>query len=242
MTYDAIKLIIHALPVWYTEVRYRGNIWWLTKEIFNEGKSIKIYASELWGEDVISMNRYETPKQNYIKPCEMPKHKVVDFLLGLQIPTMKNIPIDAKNTLICWLWCFRWVQAAFDKQMWVIETEVWYAWGSQIEHPNYENISDYTESIKVIFDPEVTSYKTLVDFIFEYKDLTFKSSKNQYKYAIRHLDNKQKNIVDEKIQQTQVSYTQRPIALQNLEHTHFERAEEYHQKYFEKHNVKGDIC
>jgi methionine-S-sulfoxide reductase len=242
MNNKILKRIIHALPVWYSEVRYREALWWLTKELFNHGKSIKIYASELGGEDHISLNRYETQKQDYCKPCEMTQHKVADFLIWLQIPAITTLPLDPQNTLLCWLWCFRWVQVAFDQQPGVQKTEVWYAWWTHIDHPSYEHIGDYTEAVKITFDPTITSYQALVEFIFSHKDPTFRASKTQYKYAIRYLDEQQQWVIEKKIQEYTLGHTWRPIMLESRKHTHFERAEEYHQNYIAKHKGENTSC
>lgn len=47
---------------------------------FNNGKSFKIYAEELGGNDFISLNYYITKTSEKLKPCEMPEEKVIYFL------------------------------------------------------------------------------------------------------------------------------------------------------------------
>ncbi len=72
------------LPVGYTEVRYMERRYSVIKTEFNSGKSIKIYAEELGGNDFVSLNFYLTSQKEVLKPCEMPKHKVISFLNGFE--------------------------------------------------------------------------------------------------------------------------------------------------------------
>ena len=224
---------------WYSEVEFNNTVYSITKEIFNQWKSIKIYASELWGDDYISFNRYETIRDNYLRPCEISEQKVLQFLNTITPHTPKTMntiqsDILLANTLIIWLGCFRWVQAAVDKLSGIIATEVWYAWGI-LESPNYEKIGDYTEAVKIIYDPSMISLQSLLNFVVTYKDPTFQSTKNQYKYAVWYINNEQKILLQQIIQREQQKH-ERPIRIQALPHTHFERAEEYHQQYFKKNN------
>ena len=70
---------IQKLPIGYSEVNYEGEKYGVTKSEFNQGKSYKIYAEELGGTDFISLNYYRINKGEYLKPCEMPKQKVIHF-------------------------------------------------------------------------------------------------------------------------------------------------------------------
>lgn len=74
--------IISKIPRGYSEVYYHNRKYGLTRTDFNGGKSIKVFAEELGGTDFISFNYYITTKENYLKPCEMPEQKVIDFLLN----------------------------------------------------------------------------------------------------------------------------------------------------------------
>lgn len=71
---------INSLPEGYCEGIYNGKKYGITKTIFNNEKSYKIYAEELGGTDFISLNYYLTSKKELLKPCEMPEAKVIDFL------------------------------------------------------------------------------------------------------------------------------------------------------------------
>ena len=71
---------IKAIPLGYSSVLFRNKKYALTRTDFNKGKSIKVYAEELGGNDFISFNFYLSEKGEKLKPCEMPAQKVIDFL------------------------------------------------------------------------------------------------------------------------------------------------------------------
>ena len=61
---------INKLPIGYSEDTYNRKRYSITKEIFNNGKSFKIYGRELQGNDFVSLNYYITSKWELLKPCE----------------------------------------------------------------------------------------------------------------------------------------------------------------------------
>ncbi|MEX0290927.1 MAG: peptide methionine sulfoxide reductase [Flavobacteriaceae bacterium] len=71
---------IMAIPLGYSELSYQKKKYGVRRSDFNGGQSIKIYAEELGGSDFVSLNYYITSKAESLKPCEMPKQKVIDFL------------------------------------------------------------------------------------------------------------------------------------------------------------------
>ena len=76
---------IAEIPLGYSEAFYNNKKYGITKNKFNKGKSLKIYAEELGGNDFISLNYYKTTTKSLIKPCEMPKQKVVHFLNNFKL-------------------------------------------------------------------------------------------------------------------------------------------------------------
>ena len=71
---------IKLLPIGYSEVFFENVKYGVSRTDYNGGKSIKIYAEELGGINFISLNYYLTTKTEFLKPCEMPKEKVINFL------------------------------------------------------------------------------------------------------------------------------------------------------------------
>jgi peptide-methionine (S)-S-oxide reductase len=56
---------INNIPEGYSEGIYNNKKYSITKEIFNNGKSFKIFGKELQENDFISLNYYITTKKNY---------------------------------------------------------------------------------------------------------------------------------------------------------------------------------
>ncbi len=71
----------------YSEGIYNDTKYGITKTTFNSGKSIKLYAEELGGNDFVSLNYYITKTKELLKPCEMPEQKVIDFLKNVTLLT-----------------------------------------------------------------------------------------------------------------------------------------------------------
>jgi hypothetical protein len=76
---------IKLIPKGYSEVLYKQKKYGLTKTDYNNGKSIKVFAEELGGNDFISMNYYITSTSESLKPCEMPKQKVIHFMKNIEL-------------------------------------------------------------------------------------------------------------------------------------------------------------
>jgi hypothetical protein len=76
---------LHALPVGTFNGRSAGRRYVVTKSAFSGGRAVKLVAEELGGADYISLNWYDLATGGVLKPCEMPKEKVVTFVLGLSV-------------------------------------------------------------------------------------------------------------------------------------------------------------
>ena len=65
---------------------YEGRRYRITKTLMATGRSQKLEAEELGGNDYISFNLYRLADGSaLLKPCEMPEEKVVAFVLGVVI-------------------------------------------------------------------------------------------------------------------------------------------------------------
>ncbi len=80
-----INDLIAKIPLGYSEGRYQKQKYGISKQVFNEGKSFKIYAEALGAKDFISLNFYLTEDKELLKPCEMPAEKVIAFLRAVVI-------------------------------------------------------------------------------------------------------------------------------------------------------------
>lgn len=84
MTHPWLENLLN-LPGGYVKVVYHGKLYGLRHEKLLAGKIHKVFAEELGGRDVISLNLYRTSSGPQLKPCEMPIHKVIAFLEGMKM-------------------------------------------------------------------------------------------------------------------------------------------------------------
>ncbi|MFS4455834.1 peptide methionine sulfoxide reductase [Maribacter sp. 2304DJ31-5] len=81
---------IKQFPVGYSMAVYNDKKYGVTRTDFNHGKSFKLFAKELGGNDFISLNYYMTQSGDRLKPCEMPEQKVIHFLKYVEITSNKK--------------------------------------------------------------------------------------------------------------------------------------------------------
>ncbi|RDK85240.1 hypothetical protein C8D94_10358 [Marinirhabdus gelatinilytica] len=67
------------MPEGFSRVLYLKSTYGVTREDFNNGRSIKLYAEDLSGTNFISCNNY-IGLNDSLKPCEMSVEKVRHFL------------------------------------------------------------------------------------------------------------------------------------------------------------------
>ena len=145
--------------------------------------------------------------------------------------------------------CFWGVEAAFRALDGVLETAAGYM-GGHLDNPTYEQVcSDTTghaETVQVLFDPDRISYEQLLDAFWNCHDPTTENRQgpdfgSQYRSAIFYHDESQKAAAIASKERLQHSgRLHRPIVTQIVPATTFYRAEEYHQRYFEKNG--GGSC
>jgi len=142
--------------------------------------------------------------------------------------------------------CFWGVEALFLQTKGVISTEVGYT-GGKTENPTYEEVcsgtSGHAEAIQVEYDPSVISYKELLVLFWDNHDPTTINQQGpdigeQYRSVVFFHNEEQESIakqMKEKLQDTAIHKFGKKIVTQIVPATKFYRAEEYHQKYLEKH-------
>ena len=143
--------------------------------------------------------------------------------------------------------CFWGVEDAFRRIPGVIDAVSGYT-GGRTENPSYREVcghgTGHAEAVEVTFDPARVSYDDLLTAFWsihdptqlnrqgpdvgdQYRSAIFTHSPEQMREALASRDAEQKKYG-------------RPIATQILEAPKFWRAEEYHQRYFEKNG--GGAC
>ncbi|WP_241780950.1 peptide methionine sulfoxide reductase [Cochleicola gelatinilyticus] len=87
---------LNSIPEGFCKGFYNKTPYRITKQIFNKGKSGKIFAEASDGSDFISLNYYITKRGFLLKPCEMASEKVVHFLRNI---TLCNETLSRENHL-----------------------------------------------------------------------------------------------------------------------------------------------
>lgn len=140
--------------------------------------------------------------------------------------------------------CFWGVEANFLKIPGVIDTVVGYT-GGHVENPTYKMVcthkTGHAEAVQVTYDPDQVSYEMLVRAFFGFHNPTTPNRQgldfgSQYRSAIFYHDQEQAEIatkVKEELEQS--GDFRRQIVTQIVPLKDFYIAEEYHQRYYEKH-------
>ncbi|MGD1003803.1 MAG: peptide-methionine (S)-S-oxide reductase MsrA [Methanoregulaceae archaeon] len=140
------------------------------------------------------------------------------------------------------------VEAAFRKVPGVVDTAVGYM-GGTLHEPTYRdvctNMTGHAEVVALIFDPSQISYGKLLDVFWSIHDPTTPNRQGvdigtQYRSVIFYHSKEQKKSAEES--KERISKSDRfkhPIVTEIIPAQTFWRAEEYHQRYHEKHGGSG---
>jgi len=135
--------------------------------------------------------------------------------------------------------CFWHVQYTFDKEPGIISSIVGYAGGQGV--PNYETAEEkgFAEAIQIKYDPKIISYGKLLEIFWDEHDPTSLNRQGvdvgkRYRSAIFYHNEKQKSLAQKSKKEKQIDFNG-PIVTQIVKAEKFYSAEEYHQKYFQKH-------
>jgi len=99
--------------------------------------------------------------------------------------------------------CFWGVQDLVRKQPGVLSTRVGYS-GGDVPNATYRNHGTHAEAIEIIFDPEVTSFRRLLEFFFQIHDPTTVNRQGNdvglsYRSAIFYTSPEQKAVAEDTI-------------------------------------------
>ena len=144
--------------------------------------------------------------------------------------------------------CFWGVEDAFRQVKGVTSTAVGYT-GGTTKDPSYEDVctgtTGHAEAVEVEFDPKQVSYRELLAAFFQSHNPTTLNRQGpdfgtQYRSAIFFHDAEQESAArDAKAALERAGIFGRPIVTEITPASEFYRAEEYHQKYFEKQGIKS---
>ena len=142
--------------------------------------------------------------------------------------------------------CFWGVEAAFRQVEGVLATAVGYS-GGRLENPTYEDVcsgrTGHAEVVEVEYDPSKVSYDKLLDVFWENHDPTTLNRQGpdvgeQYRSAIFFQAPDQEAAARASKERLEKSGRyKRPIVTKIEPASTFYRAEEYHQRYLEKHGL-----
>ncbi|HEX8737837.1 MAG TPA: peptide-methionine (S)-S-oxide reductase MsrA, partial [Pyrinomonadaceae bacterium] len=137
--------------------------------------------------------------------------------------------------------CFWCVEAVFDDLKGVESVESGYS-GGHTENPSYQEVCSETtghaEVAQIKFDPEVISFKEILQVFFAVHDPTTLNRQGNdvgtsYRSAIFYHDENQKRIAEEVIREvTAEGVYDDPIVTEVTAFDKFYPAEDYHQEYF----------
>ena len=138
--------------------------------------------------------------------------------------------------------CFWGCQKYFDLLPGVVETQVGYANGDT-ENPTYEQVkhqhTGHAETVRVTYDPAALPLGELLEKYFLVIDPTSVNRQGedegiQYRTGIYYTDPGDGAVAAEALAAL-ARRVGKPLAVENLPLKNFYPAEEYHQKYLEKH-------
>lgn len=142
--------------------------------------------------------------------------------------------------------CFWHVEDLFRKTKGVTSTQVGYI-GGKLPNPTYEEVctdlTGHAEAVQVEYDPDEISYDELLSLFWNNHDPTSLNRQgpdigNQYRSAIFFHNEEQKKIAEQsKTHLEKSGKFQKPIVTEINPAPEFYKAEEYHQKYFQKHGL-----
>lgn len=139
--------------------------------------------------------------------------------------------------------CFWGIEKAFLDVPGVVDVESGYTGGKR-ENPTYEQVcsgaTGHAEAVRVSYDESIVPYEALVRKFFTIHNPTELNQQGpdvgtQYRSAIFYLSDEQKETAEKVVAEIAPSYYPKPIATEITPASTFYRAEEYHQRYFEKH-------
>ena len=157
---------------------------------------------------------------------------------------------DTKQTAYLAGGCFWGMEELVRQIPGVLETEVGYT-GGEVQDATYQIVksgrSGHAESLKVVFDPQLLSYRHLLFEFFRMHNPTTRNQQGndigtQYRSSIFYLSEEQKHTAEEVIRTVDDSADwQAKVVTEAVAFKEFYRAEEYHQKYLIK-NRGGYTC
>lgn len=142
--------------------------------------------------------------------------------------------------------CFWGAQELLRKKPGVISTRTGYS-GGNTPDATYRNHGDHAESVEIVFDPDVISFRDLLEFFFQIHDPSTRDRQGNdlgrsYRSAIFYTSDEQKQVALDTIEDVDASELWPGTVVTEVEPIgDFWEAEEEHQDYLQKYPA-GYTC
>jgi peptide-methionine (S)-S-oxide reductase len=142
--------------------------------------------------------------------------------------------------------CFWGMQDLIRRRNGVLSTRVGYS-GGDVANATYRNHGSHAEAIEILFDPEQTSYRELLEFFFQIHDPTTRNRQGNdlgasYRSAIFYTSDEQERIAQDTIDDVNASgLWPGKVVTEVAPAGDFWEAEPEHQDYLE-HYPNGYTC
>jgi peptide-methionine (S)-S-oxide reductase len=136
--------------------------------------------------------------------------------------------------------CFWGMEDLFRRRPGVISTRVGYT-GGDVPNATYGNHDGHAEAIEVLFDPDLTSYRNLLEFFFQIHDPTTVNRQGNdlgtsYRSAIFYLGDEQRRVAQQTIAEIDASGRwPGKVVTEVTPAGPFWEAEPEHQSYLERY-------
>ena len=144
--------------------------------------------------------------------------------------------------------CFWCTEAVYASVLGVLSVKSGYCGGS-VSRPTYEDVctgaTGHIEVVRIVFDPLIVSYRTLVEIFFASHDPTTPGRQGndvgpQYQSAIFWQSPEQREVATEVLLEVDASYAYSdPVCTELIHGATFWPAESVHDQYFSKHPDQG---
>jgi peptide-methionine (S)-S-oxide reductase len=142
--------------------------------------------------------------------------------------------------------CFWGVESAFRAVEGVVDVAVGYA-GGTVPKPNYRTVcsgkTGHAEVVQVEYDPARVSFEQLLEVFWQIHDPTTLNRQGpdfgtQYRSIVFYSDEHERKVAEESKRRLDESgKLGRPVVTQIVPAAEFYRAEEYHQRYYERMGI-----
>jgi peptide-methionine (S)-S-oxide reductase len=142
--------------------------------------------------------------------------------------------------------CFWGMQQLIRRLPGVVSTRVGYS-GGDVKNATYRNHGTHAEAIEIIFDPDKTSFRNLLEFFFQIHDPTTPNRQGNdvgtsYRSAIFYADDEQRRLAEDTIADVDASgLWPGRIVTEVVPAGDFWEAEPEHQDYLERY-PSGYTC